>query len=83
MGHECERGGGIHLAEDAFVFEVVDEDNRRVPNGTTGSKLLITTLNNSVLPLLRYEISDIVTLATEACPCGLPFWRIAARPLPP
>lgn len=77
MGHECECADGIHLAEDAFVFEVVDENNRAVPNGTPGSRLLVTTLTNFVLPLVRYEISDIVTLATEPCPCGLPFWRIA------
>jgi phenylacetate-coenzyme A ligase PaaK-like adenylate-forming protein len=77
MGHECECADGIHLAEDAFVFEVVDENDRMVPNGTMGSKLLVTTLTNRVLPLVRYEISDIVTLATEPCPCGLPFWRIA------
>lgn len=77
MGHECECASGIHLAEDAFVFEVVDENNRAVPNGTPGSKLLLTTLTNLVMPLVRYEISDIVTLATDPCPCGLPFWRIA------
>jgi len=77
MGHECECANGIHLAEDAFVFEVVDENDRPVPNGTPGSKLLVTTLTNLVLPLVRYEISDIVTLATEPCPCGLPFWHIA------
>lgn len=78
MGHECECAAGLHLAEDAFVFEVVDEDDRPVPNGTPGAKLLVTTLTNRVLPLIRYEISDIVTLATEPCRCGLPFWRIAA-----
>lgn len=77
MGHECECASGIHLAEDAFVFEVIDENDRPVPNGTPGSKLLVTTLTNFVMPLVRYEISDIVTLATDPCPCGLPFWRIA------
>ncbi|KQV79265.1 phenylacetate--CoA ligase family protein [Rhizobium sp. Root1220] len=78
MGHECLFASGLHLAEDAFLFEVVDGDNRRVPNGTAGAKLLVTTLTNRALPLVRYEISDIVTLATEPCGCGLPFWRIAA-----
>lgn len=53
-------------------------NNRRVPNGTAGAKLLVTTLTNRALPLIRYEISDIVTLATEPCSCGLPFWRIAS-----
>jgi len=78
MGHECALADGLHVAEDAFVFEVVDADDRPVPNGTPGAKLLITTLTNRALPLVRYEISDIVTLATEPCRCGLPFWRIAS-----
>lgn len=78
MGHECIFGDGLHLAEDSFVFEVVDENDRPVPDGTEGAKLLVTTLTNRVLPLVRYEISDIVAMATEPCPCGLPFWRIAS-----
>ncbi|MBP1873981.1 putative adenylate-forming enzyme [Ensifer adhaerens] len=78
MGHECLRADGLHLAEDAFVFEVVDTDNRPVANGTQGAKLLVTTLTNRTLPLVRYEISDMVTMASEPCPCGLPFWRIAS-----
>ncbi|WP_455269839.1 phenylacetate--CoA ligase family protein [Rhizobium herbae] len=78
MGHECLQADGLHLAEDGFVFEAVDADDRPVPNGTAGAKLLVTTLTNRTLPLVRYEISDIVTMATEPCPCGLPFWRIAS-----
>ncbi|HEV7309614.1 phenylacetate--CoA ligase family protein [Ensifer sp.] len=78
MGHECIFGDGLHLAEDSFVFEVVDENNRPVPDGVEGAKLLVTTLTNGTLPLVRYEISDVVAMATEPCPCGLPFWRIGS-----
>ncbi|NVD41959.1 phenylacetate--CoA ligase family protein [Ensifer sp. HO-A22] len=78
MGHECLCADGLHLAEDAFVFEVVDADNRPLRNGIEGAKLLVTTLTNRIVPLVRYEISDIVTMATEPCSCGLPFWRIAS-----
>lgn len=53
-------------------------DHRPVPNGTLGAKLLITTLTNRTLPLVRYEISGIVAMATEPCRCGLPLWRIAS-----
>ncbi|OCP00766.1 CoF synthetase [Ensifer sp. LC13] len=78
MGHECLLGDGLHLAEDSFVFEVVDENDRPVPDGVEGAKLLITTLTNRTLPLVRYEISDIVAMATGPCRCGLPFWRIGS-----
>ena len=78
MGQECGHADGMHLAEDLFIFEVTDADGRSVPDGVKGSKLLVTSLTNRTLPLVRYELSDIVTKAVEPCPCGLPFWRIAS-----
>ena len=78
MGQECQHVSGIHLAEDLCVFENVDERNRPVPEGQYGAKLLVTTLTNRTCPLVRYELTDIVTLTTAPCRCGLPFARIGA-----
>lgn len=77
-GSECEHHCGVHLPEDLVVFEAVDETNRRVPTGTPGHRLLITTLSNAVLPLIRYELSDIVTLADGVCACGRPYARMTS-----
>jgi len=49
-----------------------------VPPGTPSARVLLTTLFNRVLPLIRYEISDIVTMADTTCPCGRPFARVAS-----
>jgi phenylacetate-CoA ligase len=78
LGSECDAADGIHVAEDMVVFEVVDERNRRVPDGTQGSKVLLTNLFNRTLPLIRYEISDLPTLETGPCPCGRPYARVTA-----
>jgi len=77
-GSECEHHSGIHLPEDLVVFEAVDEANRKVPAGTRGHRLLVTTLTNAVLPLIRYELSDIVALEDEPCACGRPFARMTS-----
>ncbi len=77
-GSECAHCCGIHLPEDLVVYEAVDEANRAVSAGMPGSRLLITTLTNAVLPLIRYEHTDIVTLAEEACACGRPYARIVS-----
>jgi phenylacetate-CoA ligase len=77
MGQECEEAEGIHLAEDLFVLEVVDDAGRPVPAGVQGAKVLVTSLANDVLPIIRYELSDIVTMAEGPCRCGSPFARIA------
>ena len=40
--------------------------------------MLLTTLFNRALPLIRYEISDIVTMANGPCACGRPYARVAS-----
>ena len=73
---ECQEHRGLHIYEDMVILEVVDEDNRPVPPGTFGKKVLATVLWNYSLPLIRYEISDHLKLSAEPCPCGRTFQRI-------
>jgi len=75
---ECNPGQGLHIFEDLGIVEVVDENNRPVPNGTLGHKVLFTSLFGFTQPVIRYEISDMMVLAPEPCPCGQPFRRILA-----
>jgi phenylacetate-CoA ligase len=78
LGTECEAVAGIHVAEDLLVFEAVDERGRAVSPGTPSARVLLTTLFNGVLPLIRYELSDVVTMADGPCSCGRPFARVAS-----
>jgi phenylacetate-coenzyme A ligase PaaK-like adenylate-forming protein len=75
---ECNPGQGMHIFEDLGIVEVVDEDNCPVPDGTLGHKILFTSLFGFTQPVIRYEISDMMVLAPELCPCGQPFRRILA-----
>ena len=38
--------------------------------GERSAKIYLTNLFNQALPLLRYEITDEVTILAEPCPCG-------------
>ena len=76
IGMECRELSGIHLAEDLVIVEVVDGANRPVPLGVQGAKVLVTTMFNRVLPVVRYELSDLVTMVPGHCSCGSPFRRI-------
>jgi phenylacetate-coenzyme A ligase PaaK-like adenylate-forming protein len=58
-------GGRFAPCDDVAVFEVVDEDNRPVPPGVHGRKVLVTSLVDRALPLIRYELSDSVVLAPD------------------
>ena len=63
--------------DDMLLLEVVDEANRPVPPGEPGYKVLVTSLTNRAQPLIRYEISDSVTLADGDHDGGRPYTRIA------
>lgn len=69
---------GLHLWEDLTLVEVVDERNQPAEPGTPGHKVLITNLVNRTQPLIRYELSDSVTIAAGPDPAGMPFRRLAA-----
>jgi phenylacetate-CoA ligase len=75
---DCSFHRGIHIFEDLWIAEIVDEQNQPVPDGSPGQKVLITNLFNFTQPLIRYEVSDMLTMSTETCPCGRPF-RLIAR----
>jgi phenylacetate-CoA ligase len=75
----CGIGAGLHLSEDLVILEPVDVDYRPVPPGVRSDKVLITNLANPLMPLIRYELEDQVTLLPpgEPCPCGSQHQRIA------
>jgi len=47
-----------------------------VPDKAWADKILITVLFNYTQPLIRYELSDMVSLNHAPCACGRPYWRI-------
>jgi phenylacetate-CoA ligase len=75
---ECHRHDGLHIFESHVVLEVVDADGRPVADGHPGAKVLVTNLYNHAQPLIRYEVSDLVTVTSEACACGRTTRRITS-----
>jgi putative adenylate-forming enzyme len=71
-------GDGLHVSEEHVIVEAVDEDNRPVPPGTPSYRVLLTSLVSRTQPLIRYEISDSVTMAAGPDPSGRPHARIAS-----
>lgn len=76
VGAECKQHGGMHLQEDLLIVENVDRDNRPVPAGIYGERLLITALWSRTQPLIRYVLEDSVRLSADQCPCGRAFTLI-------
>jgi phenylacetate-CoA ligase len=74
-GHECPEGS-MHLFDDMCIVENVDEDHRPVPPGEVGSRLLVTNLFNTTQPLIRFEVTDLVAVDPQPCPCGRTLMRL-------
>jgi phenylacetate-coenzyme A ligase PaaK-like adenylate-forming protein len=73
----CGQGPGLHLNEDLCVFEPVDARGRPVGPGERAAKLYVTPLFNYAQPLIRYELTDEVTLLNGGpCACGSAMRRI-------
>jgi phenylacetate-CoA ligase len=74
----CQQGS-THLSEDLLIVEPVDEEGRLVPPGIRSAKVYLTNLYNLALPLIRYEITDEVTVLPAPCPCGSGHGRLPVR----
>lgn len=72
----CYESDGMHLSEDNVIVEPVDEHGEAVGIGETSAKLYLTNLINPVLPLIRYEITDEVTVLPAGCSCGSAYTRV-------
>ncbi|MGQ0612348.1 MAG: phenylacetate--CoA ligase family protein [Planctomycetaceae bacterium] len=68
---ECPEHRGLHLFDEYGVTELLDPQGEPVEPGAPG-RLVVTGLHNFAMPLLRYEIGDVSSLAPEPCPCGRP-----------
>lgn len=59
-----------HIAEDHFLWEVVDpETGESVPDGEEG-ELVLTPLDKQAIPVLRYRTHDLTRVVREPCACG-------------
>ena len=59
-----------HIAEDHFLWEVVDpKTGEPVPEGEMG-ELVLTPLDKRAIPVLRYRTHDLTRVVTEPCACG-------------
>ncbi len=59
-----------HIAEDHFLWEVVDPNTGEpVEEGEVG-ELVLTPLDKQAIPVLRYRTHDLTRVVTEPCACG-------------
>jgi phenylacetate-CoA ligase len=65
---EGESFSGMTLAEDFLIFEAVDTANRPAANLARAERVLVTKLYGTVMPLIRYELTDALIIDTGPNP---------------
>ncbi len=72
----CEARDGMHLPDDLVIIEPIDKHGNPVAPGDPAARILLTNLYNHAQPLIRYEITDAMTLMDAPCACGCAHRRI-------
>lgn len=70
---DCPLGGGLHLMDMRLFVELLP-----TAEDPALRELVITDLDNRVMPLIRYRIDDLARPAAGPCRCGRPFARVEA-----
>ena len=68
IAHECP-SGGMHIAAEDIIVEIVAPDGQPVPDGQAG-EIVTTHLSTREFPFIRYRTGDIAVLDTASCNCG-------------
>ncbi len=65
---ECPRHSGYHINADSLIVEFV-RDGRPAKVGEPGH-IVVTSLYQYAMPLIRYDFEDIGIPTDKKCPCG-------------
>jgi phenylacetate-CoA ligase len=68
IAFQCPDSDQYHVQAENLLVEVLDETSQPCRPGQIG-KIVITTLHNFAMPLLRYDIGDFAEVG-QSCPCG-------------
>lgn len=77
MASDCAEHDGMHLWDDHYIAEIIDDNDKVIPDGEEG-ELVITTLSLQALPLIRFKTGKkSKIISREKCGCGLHTVKIA------
>jgi phenylacetate-CoA ligase len=65
IAFECPEGNR-HIISENVLVEVVKDTDKTAEAG----EIVVTDLNNRLMPLIRYRLGDRGILGDHACPCG-------------
>jgi phenylacetate-CoA ligase len=69
VAFSCNVHRGMHMAIDCYHTEFLDRRNQPATAGETG-EIVVTDMENYLMPLIRYRVGDVGHYYEEPCTCG-------------
>lgn len=76
IASECPRQG-MHLENHNIYVEIIDDTGSVLPWSQSG-EIVVSTMGNRAMPLLRYQTGDTGALLGDMCACGSRIPRLAS-----
>lgn len=71
---QCPEDLGFHINDENVIVEIVDDKNQPI-YGEIGD-IVVTSLYNYPMPIIRYKIGDKGILDCNECKCGRKLWKL-------
>ncbi len=65
---QCTEQKGLHMFPWWNHVEIIDNEGKNLKSGQ--GDVVVTTLQNYSMPLIRYKIGDVAVAGRNDCPCG-------------
>ncbi|MBI4976292.1 MAG: phenylacetate--CoA ligase [Spirochaetes bacterium] len=76
VAFECPVKNGMHIWEDSYFVEIINPETLKPANPGEKGELVLTTINRTAMPIIRYRTKDLTMLYEETCACGRTHKRI-------
>ena len=67
---DCDYHSGLHTRDADLLFEIINPETNKPVNQGDGGEIVITTLSNEAMPLIRYRTGNISSIINTSCECG-------------
>ncbi len=67
--NQCEHTKGYHANIETSILEVINAEGKDCRPGEEG-EVVLTSLHDFAMPLIRYKPGDMAVVGAQKCPCG-------------
>jgi len=69
IAYECPAHKGLHVNEEHVIVECLDINGNTLIDAP--GRVVVTALDNYIMPIIRYDNGDIASLYSGECTCGV------------